>query len=302
MLSFFHRPYPSANAILLHGSRPVLVDPGSAPEIGDLRDWLADQGASPGLVVNTHWHSDHSGANRALGLPVAASAIEAAAAKGADFGRTQYLGQEMEPYAIDRSLQPGDDVEGWDVVALPGHTPGQIGLFHAGSATLIAGDALHGADVGWLDIDADPQALERTEATIEAIAALGAGVVLSGHGPAVQDVPAALARARRRVAGWRAEPERIAWHACKRILAHALMVEGGIPRDEIAPRLTAMPWFRDHATRAFGLSPDAFVAPLLAEMLRADAAHWQANNLVPTTPHTRVPRASRWGRGAAPLA
>ena len=79
MAQFTRRPYPSANSILLDGG--VLVDPGAFV----LPEWLGT--GRPTLVVNTHWHSDHAGANaalQALGASVAAEASEAAVITAGD--------------------------------------------------------------------------------------------------------------------------------------------------------------------------------------------------------------------------
>ncbi len=287
MIRFFERPYPSANTILLEGARPVLVDPGSGPELGQLLRWL--DGIVPALVVNTHWHVDHSGANAAMRAPVAAPAAEAAAAAAGDpdMCRALFLAQVTEPYRVDRALVAGDEVEGWEVVALPGHTAAQIGLWDGGTRTLIAGDALHDGDVGWLDLDADPGALEQAEATVAAIGALAPVRVLSGHGPEIVDVAGALERAGRRLASWRREPARIAWHACKRILTHGLMMEDGWARDAVRARLIAAPWFRAHAGRVFGVEPEAFVPMLLDEMLRSGAARWADERLMPVGVYVR---------------
>jgi hydroxyacylglutathione hydrolase len=285
---FFERPYPNANAILLQGPRPVLVDPGAGHDVPALLAWL--DGAAPAWIVNTHWHTDHSGANYAMqarGIPIAASAPEADAvnARAPDACRARWLDQLIEPYEVARALHPGDVVETgasrWQVIALPGHTAMQIGLWCADDRVLVAGDALHDADLGWLDLDADPAALDQAEATVGLIDALAPRLVLSGHGPAIADPPAAIERARRRLAAWRQKPDRIAWHACKRIFTHGLMLEGGVARDRLLPLLLASQWLQDHAHRAFGLAPEAFAPLLLNEMLRSGAALWQADRLLP---------------------
>ena len=67
--AFFQRRYPSANCVLLHGERPVLVDPGFGSDTDALLAWLATQGTPPqtlSLIVNTHHHSDHVGGNHRL--------------------------------------------------------------------------------------------------------------------------------------------------------------------------------------------------------------------------------------------
>jgi len=285
MPRFFERHYPNANAILLDD---ILVDPGDASDTAALLEWL--DGASPTLVVNTHWHTDHAGANhlfQARDVPIALPAAEAARVNAADpdICRARWLHQPLIAFTADRALHAGSSVAGWQVIPLPGHTATQIGLLR--EDVLICGDAMTQTDVGWLDLDADPRALEQSEATIEHIAGLGLRLALPGHGPAITDVPAALAKARRRLAGFRADPTRIAWHACKRIFTHALIMTGGLPRDAVASYLDACPWFHDHARRAFGVAPDTFRPMLLDEMVRSGAAGWADECLVPTGPFVR---------------
>lgn len=90
-------------------------------------------------------------------------------------------------------LDPGDRVDGWEVVALPGHADGHIGLLRDG--VLVGGDALL-PDItpgvgAWPGCDPDPLALYL--GTLDRIAALAPRVVLPGHGDPVDD-PAGRAR------------------------------------------------------------------------------------------------------------
>lgn len=296
---FFRRPYPNANCVLLSGPRPVLVDTGDAGDVSSLLDWLRRQGTPPdrlACVVNTHWHTDHVGGNpalAALGVPVWAEARDADVvnAWAPDPCQARWLKQHVAPYAVARQLHPGEIVDTgarrWRVLALPGHTRTQIGLWDACGRILVAGDAIHDADFGWLDTHADPAAADTQAATLDTIAELAPGIVLSGHGPAIDDVPAALGRARRRLAAFRDRPDRLAWHAAKRIFGHALMLEDGLDRDALAPFLLASPWFRDHAAPTLDMAADALVPHLLAEMARSGAARWEGDRLLATTPYLR---------------
>jgi len=307
-VSFFQRPYPSANAVLLHGSRPVLADTGFGADVAELTTWLDSRGVPPAglsLIVNSHFHCDHAGGNHALqeqyGVPIAAQADEAALVnrRDPDACRANWLRQPIEPYRVNRLLYDGDTVGtgevAWQVVATPGHTIGHISLHSAEHGILVLGDALHNADVGWLNPYREgPDALDRAAETIERLSVLPARIGYSGHGPAITDLPAAFDRARRRLRSWREQPERIAWHACRRIFAHALMLTDGLKRAAIPPVLLDAPWFRDHAAQAFGMTPEAFVPPLLLEMVRSDAAHWRGERLVASAIH-HVP-AAHWAR------
>ncbi len=314
-IGFFQRPYPSANVVLLHGRRPVLVDTGFGADIAALLSWLDTQNvvaAKLSLIVNTHSHCDHSGGNYALqtlhGVPIAAQSDEAAAVnrRDPDACRAEWLRQPIEPYLVDHLLRDGDTVStgeaAWQVVATPGHTAGHISLHSAEHGILVLGDAMHDADVGWLNPYREGRdSLERAAETIERLATLPAQVGYSGHGPAITDLPAAFSRARRRLRSWREEPERIAWHACKRIFSHGLMLADGLEEAAIPGALLDAPWFRDHAALAFGRTPEAFVPLLVSEMVRSDAAHRQNGRLVPTATY-HVP-ATGWARApTAPAA
>lgn len=298
-VAFMQRPYPSANSVLLRGRRPVLVDTGFGADVPALLAWLGQQGVGAqdlALVLNTHFHCDHTGGNHAFesghATPIAAQADEAVMvnARHPDACRAAWLQQPIEPYQVSRQLRGGDTVgtggTAWLVVGTPGHTAGHLSLYSAEHGILVLGDALHDADLGWLNPYREgADSLDRAAETIERLAALPARLGLSGHGPAIEDLPAALDRARRRLASWRAEPERIAWHACKRIFSHNLMVAGGVAEPAIAPMLLSAPWFRDHAEGAFGSSPDDFVPVLVQEMLRSGAAAWQDGLLVAAAAH-----------------
>lgn len=303
-VSFFQRPYPSANVVLLHGSRPVLVDTGFGADVPALLRWLDSEGVAPSalsLVVNTHFHCDHTGGNHAMqtlhGASVAAQAEEAAAVnrRDPDACRAEWLRQPIEPYQVNWRLHDGELVSAgrtaWRVVATPGHTAGHISLHSAEHGVLVLGDALHDTDVGWLSLHREGRdSLERAVESIERLATLPARIGYSGHGPAITDLPAALDRARRRLRSWREKPERIAWHACKRIFSHNLMLTDGLEDAAIPTVLLDAPWFRSHAELAFGLSPQEFVPLLIAEMLRSKAARWRGGRLVASAPH-QVPRA-----------
>jgi len=298
-IAFMRRTYPSANSVLLRGRRPVLVDTGFGADAPALLAWLGQQGIQArdlALVLNTHSHCDHSGGNHVLGaefgIPIAAQVDEAVLVNAREPNACQaaWLCQPVEPYQVTRQLRGGDTVgtggTAWLVVGTPGHTAGHLSLYSAEHGILVLGDALHDADLGWLNPYREgADSLDRAAETIERLAALPARIGLSGHGPAIEDLPAALDRARKRLASWRADPERIAWHACKRIFSHGLMLAGGLLDAAIAPTLLASPWFCDHATGAFASTPEAFVPVLVQEMLRAKAAAWSGDRLVAVAAH-----------------
>ncbi|ADW20677.1 MBL fold metallo-hydrolase [Thermus scotoductus] len=164
-----------------------LVDAGLPWEAGRLLRLLREP---PRLLFLTHHHTDHSGGARALwerfGLPILAHPKE-----------WPYLTKEkprpplpiplLGPWLANlapplprealRPVEEGEEVLGWRVVELPGHTLGQVGLFREG--LLIAGDALRGKGLPPRFINEDP---ELTKKTVRKILDLGAETVYLGHG------------------------------------------------------------------------------------------------------------------------
>ena len=304
----FERPYPSANAVLLPGAAPVLVDPGFGSDVPALTAWLGGIGTPPehlASVVNTHYHSDHVGGNHALqreyGLDIAAHAVEADAVNRRDpeVCAATWLRQPVEAYRVHRPIGEGDTVDTgtlvWIVLHTPGHTDGHISLYEPRSRVLVGGDVVHATDVGWLHpYRESTDCLDQSLDSLDRIASLRPRLILSGHGPAITDPELALARARARLERWVVDPEGMAWHAAKRIFAYALMIEHGLARDAIASYLEASPWFRDIAAAPFSMTPDAWVSPLLDEMIRSGAAEWRADRLVACGHH--IPPAPAWAR------
>lgn len=302
---FFGRGYPNANAILLRGAAPILVDPGFGSGAAALDAALAAQGwraSDLALLANTHFDCDHAGGNhhfqRRHGLPVAASQLDAALvnARHPDACRVRYLRQHVDPYRIDRPLRTGDVLDtgdggtAWHVVAAPGHTRGQVALWSPEERILITGDALHDADLGWIDLYQEgPDTLDLAADTVERLAALCPALLLPGHGPASTDPDRAFDRARSRLRAWRERPERLAWHGCKRVFAYALMLEDGMTDAQADAYLRDAPWLEQHARHAFGRTVDQFIPMLVEEMLRGGSLVRQGDRLLAATPYDKLP-------------
>jgi hydroxyacylglutathione hydrolase len=245
VIAFDSRPGPSANVVLVPGDGPVLIDAGSGSADADRRThaFLAEHGLRAhdlAWLALTHFHADHAGGARALGVPVAAHEREAALVNGGDpRAGDPWLGFAIPPYRVARALRDGDRVEDLEVVHTPGQTPGHVAYWHAEERVAITGDLLQAGDVAWVPFGGPwaHEALDTTVASVERIAALEPVLALPGHGPAVTDVPAAVDATLERYARFREDPPRAVWHAARRALVSHLMIE---PRP--APALAALPW------------------------------------------------------------
>jgi hydroxyacylglutathione hydrolase len=100
----------------------------------------------------------------------------------------------FQPAKADHAVEDGDDLGGWQVVHVPGHTAGSVCYYHAGRGLVIVGDALNhrsgrlGAPPPLFSIDMD-----QAYASVSRIASLEFETCCFGHGPPLTE------RARERV-------------------------------------------------------------------------------------------------------
>ncbi|MFY0543201.1 MBL fold metallo-hydrolase [Brevibacillus sp. H7] len=297
---FWQRRFPSANSVLIKGAKPVLVDTGFGSDFDETKHLLHAAGVPPetlSLIVNTHYHSDHVGGNWGLqqtyGIPIAAHSWEAALVNRRDREAccANWLDQPVEPYRVDITLTDGDELPAGDtvlqVIHTPGHTLGHISLYLPEHRLLICGDAFHRNDVGWLNMFREGAgALAILQDTLDRLAALPIDFAYSGHGPAIEQPQVSIDEVRRRLESWSTQPEKLAWHACKRIFAYALIIKNGLPVAEAHSYLLSCDWFHDFSRHSFQTEPAAFVQPLLDEMIRSKAAIISRNVLYATADYT----------------
>ena len=196
-----------------------LVDTGlGLPDAAESwRRVLDELGGPVARVVVTHFHPDHVGAAADV-----AELTRAPVFQGADDyeqcvstwgpGRNQermpeYLAEhgvppeEVEAFREDAAgfvrlvrfapdpelLRPGDDVDGWEVLHLPGHADGHIALLRDG--VLVAGDTLLASitpNVG-LYPDSRPNPLDDYLNSLATIVALEPRLALPGHHEPIED-------------------------------------------------------------------------------------------------------------------
>ncbi len=292
--------------VLVFGPRPVLIDSGFGSDLDETEQLIRAAGVDPAdlaLIINTHYHCDHVGGNAGLqsryALPIAAHPWDAALInrRGPDTGAAIWLDQPIEPYTVSRALADGEEIDTGTVrlrvLYTPGHTLGHLALYQPDDGILICGDAVHADDAAWLNpFREGPGALDRGLATLDRLARLPLRWGISGHGPPMTDPLAAISVAQQRYFSWAREPQRLAWHACKRIFAYRLMLVGGLAEAEVMPYLLTCPWYLDYCRDYFQADPAAFVPTLLAEMVRSQAARWESGRLVAGAPF--VPLTGDW--------
>ena len=233
---FFERKFPSANMILIKDQLPILIDTGFGSDVQETEDLMREVGVSPEelhLIVNTHYHSDHVGGNFHLqknyGVPIAAHKWDANFINSRDpeACSAEWLDQPVEPYRVDTLLSDNDEIHTGSrtlkVLHTPGHTLGHIALYEPEQELLICGDLFHKNDIGWLNIFREGvSSIQRSLESLERLSTLKIQQAYSGHGPQIDNPLAAIDAARGRFEKWLESPEKVAWHACKRIFSFTL--------------------------------------------------------------------------------
>lgn len=298
-LIFFERKFPSANMILIKDQLPTLIDTGFGSDTKSTEELIKEVGVSPDkihLIVNTHYHSDHVGGNYYLqknyGIPIAAHKWEADLINTCDpeACSAEWLDQPVEPYRVNIKLADNDEISTGSrtlrVLHTPGHTLGHISLYEPEEEILICGDLFHKNDIGWINIFREGvTSLQRSLESLDRLSLLPIQHAYSGHGPQIENPKVAIDTARKRLEKWLSMPEKISWHACKRIFAYTLIIKNGLLKEEINNYLLKCGWFQDFARYSFQYQPEEFVQILIDEMIRSGAANWNNNQFIASTPH-----------------
>lgn len=171
-------------------------------------------------VVLGHADADHRGAAPGLGAPVYCHPAEREAAEGDSPFRSYWDFSKLDPHGrlllgrmlpiwdggrveLAGTVQEGDEIAGFEVVELPGHAPGLIGLIRRSDRLALTSDCFYTLDLQTgrrvsprvphpaVDLDVD-----QTRASIRKLAGLGVSAAWGGHtDPVTGDVAGQLDRA-----------------------------------------------------------------------------------------------------------
>jgi glyoxylase-like metal-dependent hydrolase (beta-lactamase superfamily II) len=177
-------------------------------------------------VVLGHAHPDHRGGAGGIGAPVLCHPAEVADVEGDggvhyfDYSKLEGVGRiqmpilmrlaDGGPVKVAGTVAEGDEVAGFRVIDLPGHGPGQIGLWRTADRLALSSDCFYtlgSVPPGspYLPKLAYTFDAEGARASVRKLAALQPGVAWPGHAePVTGDVRAKLEAAAR--VGWKLDP------------------------------------------------------------------------------------------------
>jgi glyoxylase-like metal-dependent hydrolase (beta-lactamase superfamily II) len=216
-------PHKTTNIYFLQDDDGVLVyETGSVGNADEIRRAAAERGGITRIVLS-HAHADHRGGASQLAAPIFCHPAERPGAEGDGWLDGGYDLSKIEdpavravvpralheldggPLAIEDTVSGGDAVAGFEVIHLPGHTPGQIGLWRESDRVAIVSDAVFMWDPFTIDglpgdVRLPPPAIrpddQAARASVRHIAELEPTTVWLGHyGPITENVTEQLASA-----------------------------------------------------------------------------------------------------------
>jgi hydroxyacylglutathione hydrolase len=193
------------NAINVYLIEDVLIDAASRRAGKRILSQLEGRDVSAHAL--THAHPDHQGASAevcdALGIPYWVGATDVPLAEDLEKMKATQASHPLNRLImkywcgparhVDRHLHEGDEVAGFRVLDVPGHSPGHIAYWRESDRVLIIGDVLNNVDVvtgipGLRDpkpyFTADPAENRRSA---RKLARLEPKLVLFGHGAPLRD-------------------------------------------------------------------------------------------------------------------
>lgn len=178
------------NCYLIYGDETqecAVMDPGAQPE--KIIQTIAAMNLKPVILINTHGHVDHVGANKDIkekyDIPLVMHSADAPMLKSVlQSGLGLFLGARNSP-PPDQFLSEGEELRigtsSLKIIHTPGHSPGSLSFFCDG--LLFSGDTLFCGGVGRTDLPGGSWE-EMIRSIEDKILTLPDDtVVLPGHGP-----------------------------------------------------------------------------------------------------------------------
>ena len=193
------------NGINVYVIEDVLIDAASRHATRRILSQI--DGHTINVHALTHAHPDHQGASHAicerLGIPYWVGAADADAAENPaliaerqpDSFQAQFFHRVFTGpgHPVDRRLSEGDEVAGFRVLEVPGHSAGHVAFWRESDRVLILGDVLNNMDVMTglpglrlpkTYLTPDPETNRRSA---KRLGALEPSLVLFGHGAPLRD-------------------------------------------------------------------------------------------------------------------
>ena len=178
----------NCNSFYIGGSVQALVDPGLKSYLPNLLESMEQDGIARNdirYIINTHSHPDHFEGSEMFNdsdVKIALHEDEIAFMDGEGARLYNLFGLNPPDVKIDMILKEGDILLGdetFQILHIPGHSPGSIGLYWPARKVLFPGDVIFSQNVGRTDFPGGSGALLKK--SIRALADLDIEALLPGH-------------------------------------------------------------------------------------------------------------------------
>ena len=285
---FFERGWLSSNSLFIHNkNHAVIFDTGYVTHskllLTLLKDKLKDQPLD--LIVNSHLHSDHCGANALLQAAYPDIDIQIPAAQ---FGHAtlwdgalltyDITGQSCSRFIPTLQLKDGKSIDTagyiWQVFAAPGHDNDEYIFLQPEFNILLSADALWENGLGIVF----PEFLggigfENVSKTLDLIESLKPTLILPGHGSQFSNTSQALSNARRKLEFFSTSPDAHALYSAKVLLKFKLLEVQSMSINELINWSLNICMLEMIHIRFFSATPKkSWIENLLKELVSRGAA------------------------------
>ncbi len=182
-----------SNTYVITGEPGIIIDPGNDHYLASLVRLMEQDGIAPddvGMIVNTHLHGDHCGANEGFkdysGARIALHPVQKENYRTVVVEAARLFGMPPDEFDEDELIEGntmtvGDGII--DLIPAPGHSPDSICYYLRAEKLLICGDVIFDKNTGRTDLPGGDG--DQLKDSIERLAALGAEGLFPGHMGAV---------------------------------------------------------------------------------------------------------------------
>jgi glyoxylase-like metal-dependent hydrolase (beta-lactamase superfamily II) len=165
----------------------AIVDPGAEPR--RIFRFVVEKGLKPVLIVNTHGHIDHIGANRDVkeeyDIPILIHSADSPMLNNVQDSQLRMFLQAKDSPPADKFIDEGERISIGEseltVLHTPGHSEGSVSLLSDGF--ILSGDLLFWRSVGRTDLPGGSWKVLESSIRNRIFTLAEDVVVLPGHGP-----------------------------------------------------------------------------------------------------------------------
>lgn len=254
---FVQRGFLNGNHFVYRGKSPILIDTGCLGDLKETAALITGLGVDPahtGLIVNTHCHCDHIGANRFIqdlsGCETALHHIGKHFMDTRDDWSTwsRYYNQEAEFFEATYGLEDGEILDigpyRFEVLYTPGHSADGIVLYNRQQKVLLSSDILWENDVAAVTERVEgSRTLFTLIESLQKLQGLDVRMVYPGHGRPFTDFKGALETSLVKVRKYLWNKEKLGNDQLKKILVYTLLMRRKIREDALFDELMQTHWY-----------------------------------------------------------